>query len=197
MSARSLDWMRGLAEDMYNFGSVRWTSAAAQRLWRAGVAGLSVEERVPQRVVPFPGDFPVTGTAEALAAGKVLLGRRLSVARGRQLDHFEREMAAALRVPHALACSSGTSALTLSLASLGIGPGDDDVSGDDDINGEQSSVMDCTQWEFTVWSSADSCGPTMPEWANGQTCTMPDGWEPFASGSSSNVVQLRRCLSMN
>jgi len=44
---------------------------------------------------------------------------------GPHVDAFEREFAAALDVPYAVALSSGTAALHLSLASLGIGRGDE------------------------------------------------------------------------
>src|SRR5207248_4080449 len=44
---------------------------------------------------------------------------------GPHVDAFEREFAAAIDVPYAVALSSGTAALHLSLASLGIGPGDE------------------------------------------------------------------------
>jgi dTDP-4-amino-4,6-dideoxygalactose transaminase len=43
---------------------------------------------------------------------------------GPHVDAFEREFAAALGVPYAVALSSGTSALHLALASLGVGRGD-------------------------------------------------------------------------
>lgn len=44
---------------------------------------------------------------------------------GPHVDAFEREFAAMVGVPHAVAVSSGTGALHLSLAALGIGAGDD------------------------------------------------------------------------
>jgi dTDP-4-amino-4,6-dideoxygalactose transaminase len=44
---------------------------------------------------------------------------------GAHVDEFERELAETVGVPHAVALSSGTAALHLSLAALGIGPGDD------------------------------------------------------------------------
>ena len=44
---------------------------------------------------------------------------------GPHVDGFESELAARIGVPHALALSSGTAALHLALAVLGIGPGDD------------------------------------------------------------------------
>jgi len=44
---------------------------------------------------------------------------------GPQVDAFERELAAVVEVPHALALSSGSAALHLALIVLGIGPGDE------------------------------------------------------------------------
>jgi dTDP-4-amino-4,6-dideoxygalactose transaminase len=44
---------------------------------------------------------------------------------GPHVDAFEREFAEAVGAPHALALSSGTAALHLSLLHLGVGPGDD------------------------------------------------------------------------
>jgi pyridoxal phosphate-dependent aminotransferase EpsN len=44
---------------------------------------------------------------------------------GPHVDQFEREVAAVAGVPHAVALSSGTAALHLSLAVLGVGPGDE------------------------------------------------------------------------
>lgn len=44
---------------------------------------------------------------------------------GPEVAAFEREFASALRVPHALATTSGTAALHLALRVLGIGPGDE------------------------------------------------------------------------
>lgn len=44
---------------------------------------------------------------------------------GPQVDAFERELAEVVRVPYALALSSGSAALHLALIVLGIGPGDE------------------------------------------------------------------------
>lgn len=44
---------------------------------------------------------------------------------GPDIDAFEREIAAAVGVPHAVAVSSGTAALHLALRLLGVGPGDE------------------------------------------------------------------------
>jgi dTDP-4-amino-4,6-dideoxygalactose transaminase len=47
---------------------------------------------------------------------------------GHHVDAFEREFASAFGVPHAVALSSGTAALHLSLLALSIGPGDDVIT---------------------------------------------------------------------
>ncbi len=44
---------------------------------------------------------------------------------GRYVETFERDIAAWLGTPHAIACSSGTAALHLAMVAAGIGPGDE------------------------------------------------------------------------
>ncbi|HEY6597766.1 MAG TPA: DegT/DnrJ/EryC1/StrS family aminotransferase [Pseudomonadales bacterium] len=47
---------------------------------------------------------------------------------GPEVEAFEREIAAAVRTPHAIACASGSDALILALRALGVGAGDEVVT---------------------------------------------------------------------
>ena len=71
----------------------------------------------------IPHSRPTLGEEEAQAAARVVASGQL--AEGPQTAHFEREFAAFLGQPHAIAASSGTAALHLVLAAMGIGPGDE------------------------------------------------------------------------
>ena len=65
----------------------------------------------------------LSGNEEAYVVEAVRSGWVSST--GAFLERFEREFAAASGTPHALACSSGTTALHLALATLGVGRGDE------------------------------------------------------------------------
>jgi len=71
--------------------------------------------------IPLSGPDIVEADIEAVTA--VLRTARLSL--GTKLEAFETAMARYTGVPHAVAVSSGTAALHLSLLALGIGPGDE------------------------------------------------------------------------
>lgn len=66
---------------------------------------------------------PVIGGEEEHAVLRVLRSRNLSA--GKEVLKFEAEFARFIGVKHAIATSSGTAALYISVRSLGIGPGDE------------------------------------------------------------------------
>ena len=69
--------------------------------------------------------WPDVGPAEAKAVAEVLEGGQLTM--GPKVAEFERGLAQACEVEHAVAVSSGTAALHLAVLALGIGPGDEVV----------------------------------------------------------------------
>jgi perosamine synthetase len=71
----------------------------------------------------IPLSSPDIDEDDITAVVAVLRSSRLSL--GPALQDFEREFAAYVRSPHAVAVSSGTAGLHLSLLALGIGPGDE------------------------------------------------------------------------
>jgi perosamine synthetase len=73
----------------------------------------------------IPLSYPDIDEDDIAAVIAVLRSSRLSL--GPALQDFEREFAAYVRSPHAVAVSSGTAGLHLSLLALGIGPGDEVV----------------------------------------------------------------------
>jgi 8-amino-3,8-dideoxy-alpha-D-manno-octulosonate transaminase len=84
----------------------------------------------PIRIKPLPLEFPGVhhmDEEEVDAAVRVLRSRSLFRYYGlelqREVEDFEEEMARFLGVKHALAVASGTNALAVALAALGVGPG--------------------------------------------------------------------------
>lgn len=75
---------------------------------------------------PIPLYRPLLGDAEVEASRRALLSGW--VAQGPEVAAFEREFAAAVGAPHAVAVSSGTAALHLALVVAGVEPGDDVVT---------------------------------------------------------------------
>ena len=73
----------------------------------------------------IPHSKPLLGAEEAQAAAAVIASGQ--VAEGPETAAFEREIAGRLGCAHAVAVSSGTAALHLALAAMGVGAGDEVV----------------------------------------------------------------------
>jgi dTDP-4-amino-4,6-dideoxygalactose transaminase len=73
----------------------------------------------------IPHSKPTLGEEEAQAAAAAVAS--CHVAEGPAVAAFERELSARMGAPHAVAVSSGTAALHLALAAMGIGAGDEVV----------------------------------------------------------------------
>ncbi|MHB1345126.1 MAG: DegT/DnrJ/EryC1/StrS family aminotransferase [Thermoleophilia bacterium] len=69
---------------------------------------------------PDIGDLEVAGVLQALQSGWITTGPRVA--------QFEKEVAELVAAPSALAVSSGTDAMQVALATLGIGPGDEVIT---------------------------------------------------------------------
>lgn len=85
----------------------------------------------PVRTQPFPS-YPIVGEEEVSAVVAVLKSGRLSTFHssflgGERVRQFEEDFARYHGVRHAVACNSGTAALHMAVAALGIGPGDEVV----------------------------------------------------------------------
>jgi perosamine synthetase len=105
--------------------------------------------------IPWFG--PVVGEAEAEALRQVVASGYLND--GPVTRAFEEEVAAFLGVRHAVAVTSGTVALSLSLMALGIGPGDEVIVPDLTfiatanavrMTGADVRLVDVEPWRFTI-----------------------------------------------
>lgn len=74
----------------------------------------------------IPVAKPTLGEEEAAAARRAILSGW--VVQGPEVAAFEKEFAALVGAPHAVACSSGTAALHLALRALDLGPGDEVIT---------------------------------------------------------------------
>ncbi len=74
-------------------------------------------------LIPIPHSKPLLGAEEAQAVAAVIASGH--VAEGPETAAFERELAGRMGCDHAVAVSSGTAALHLALAALGVGAGDE------------------------------------------------------------------------
>ncbi len=88
---------------------------------------LAIHGGTPVRSKPFP-PFPNYGEEEIQAAVDVLRSGKYARQSGSKVGEFERAFAQRFGVKHALAVSSGTAAIHVALAALGIGPGDDVIN---------------------------------------------------------------------
>ncbi len=79
-------------------------------------------EKARTRTFPI---WPAYGEEEIEAASEVLRSGRLARQSGSWVKRFEGEYAAKFGVKHAIAVNSGTAAIHVALAALGVGPGDD------------------------------------------------------------------------
>ena len=91
---------------------------------------LAIDGGKPVRTEPLPLEFPGVhhmGDEEVEAAARVVRSRSLfryyGVDLQREVEAFEAEFGAFLGVNHVVAVSSGTAALSVALAALGVGPG--------------------------------------------------------------------------
>lgn len=74
-------------------------------------------------MVSYPVGCPDLGSFEAAAVSAVIQTGRIT--HGPMVRRFESQLAERLAVGHVVACSSGTTALHLACAALGLGPGDE------------------------------------------------------------------------
>ncbi len=74
----------------------------------------------------IPVARPTLGEEEAAAARRAILSGW--VVQGPEVEAFEKEFAAVVGAPLAVACSSGTAALHLALTALDVGPGDEVIT---------------------------------------------------------------------
>jgi len=85
---------------------------------------LAIESGRPIRSEP-PPQWPVYGEEEIRLIAQILRSGRTHMSRSTVTRDFEKRFADWLGVRHAIACNSGTSAIHMALAALGIGPGDE------------------------------------------------------------------------
>lgn len=88
---------------------------------------LAIHGGTPVRSSPLP-PWPDYGDEEIQAAVEVLRSGKLARQSGSKVSQFEAAFAERFQVKHAVATSSGTAAIHVALAALGIGPGDDVIN---------------------------------------------------------------------
>jgi dTDP-4-amino-4,6-dideoxygalactose transaminase len=85
---------------------------------------LAIGGGAPTRSTPF-APWPYFSEGEITAAADVLRSGKVNYWTGTEGRMFEREFAASVARPHAIAVANGTAALEIALRVLGIGPGDE------------------------------------------------------------------------
>jgi perosamine synthetase len=85
---------------------------------------LAIQGGEKVRKHPLP-TWPAYGEEELEVANRVLRSGHLARQSGSWVQRFEKEYAEKFGVKHAIAVSSGTAAIHVALAAIGIGPGDD------------------------------------------------------------------------
>lgn len=88
---------------------------------------LAIHGGTPVRKEPYP-PWPNYGEEEVQAAVEVLRSGKYARQSGSKVGEFEKAYAKTFGVKHALAVSSGTAAIHVALAALGVGPGDDVIN---------------------------------------------------------------------
>ena len=109
---------------------MRYREEAATSGSGAAGARLAIDGGTPVRTEPLPLEFPGVhhmGVEEVEAATRVAGSRSMfryyGVDLQKEVETFESEFARFLGTRHVVAVSSGTSALSVALAALGVGPG--------------------------------------------------------------------------
>jgi len=93
---------------------------------------LAIDGGTPVRIKPFPSHFPgasLIGEEELKELADVVQEkspfRHYGIGNPQKVNTFEKEVCAFIGCKYALAVSSGTAALSVAIAALGIGPGDE------------------------------------------------------------------------
>ncbi len=102
---------------------------------------------------PYP-KYPSIGNEEIEAVIEVMRSGNLSSLRGHKVKEFEEAFAKYHGVPYAIAVSSGTTALHLALAAIGVGPGDEVIVPAYTFTSTATSVL--MQCAIPVFADIDS-----------------------------------------
>lgn len=152
-------------------------------------------------MVRYPVSQPSIGAAERERVDEVLRSGWLT--QGRTVEEFERRFADYLNVKHAVACTSGTTALHLALLALGVGPGDEVLVPDLTYVATANAVaytgaapvlvdVDPETWNIDLEEAFQHLGPRtraiMPVHLYGVPCDM-DAVREFAAAANLLVIE--------